>query len=90
MSDIHEIREYPVHEDVQEVDDGKVYRYNLDELLCESCANGIYGQALSYGACDTEGCRNQVICPHVPCYKYCDDCARELNVCKQCGRPFKD
>lgn len=51
--------------------------------ICKQCQGLVGLAAMQFTKC--EKCNIQVVSPHIPHYKYCGQCAVELNVCKQCG-----
>lgn len=59
----------------------------MKDLFCKACNRSLYFQALSNGLCKI--CEVKINCPHMPCYKVCDECAEKLNLCKQCGKELK-
>ena len=52
-------------------------------LDCKNCNGMLVMNAFSYSKCENCGC--DVVTPHMPSYKYCEDCADKLNACQQCG-----
>ena len=52
-------------------------------LDCKKCNGMLVMNAFSYSKC--ENCGRDVVTPHMPSYKYCEDCADKLNACQQCG-----
>lgn len=51
--------------------------------ICNNCRNRVVMHAFSFSNC--EGCNMEISTPHIPGYKFCDDCAEKGNKCKQCG-----
>lgn len=50
---------------------------------CDNCKGMIVMDAFSDSNC--QKCGKEIVTPHIPSYKYCEDCASELGVCEQCG-----
>lgn len=55
----------------------------MNGLLCKKCKHIICLQAFSFGKCEI--CGTKVVTPHIPCYKLCPECSKNLNRCEQCG-----
>lgn len=52
--------------------------------LCKRCERIVCLSAMSITEC--EKCGKQVVTGHRPAYRYCEECAKELEVCHQCGK----
>lgn len=52
-------------------------------MTCRNCENMICSHALREGKCKI--CRKTILTPHSPCWQYCEECANERHLCKQCG-----
>jgi hypothetical protein len=57
-------------------------------MNCKECSGMGVFHAFSKGKC--EECGAEIICPHMPCYKLCEECAKKLNKCVQCGNELED
>lgn len=44
--------------------------------------------AFSNGQCERCGC--DVVTPHIPCDKLCEDCSEKYNSCRECGSKIED
>ncbi|QFP93408.1 UNVERIFIED_ORG: hypothetical protein Xoosp15_143 [Xanthomonas phage Xoo-sp15] len=67
-----------------EKDENKEYRVNKN--TCRTCLylrNGASLQAFTGYTC--KFCKEECMHPNSRTPKYCSDCAKELNVCKNCG-----
>lgn len=51
---------------------------------CNDCKNMVVLCALSTSNC--KKCNKEITTPHIPSYEYCEECAKELSVCQQCGK----
>lgn len=60
----------------------------LENNLCKYCeyskGNGWAGQAFTNIKC--KGCEREMTFPTTDTDKYCEDCAKEFNICKHCGQ----
>lgn len=58
------------------------------ENICNNCKGMVVMHAFSFGNCAF--CGEDVSTPHIPCYRYCDECAENKSICKQCGNELEE
>lgn len=56
--------------------------------ICKRCENIVGLSAMQFTPC--KKCGKQVVTGHIPAYQYCEECAKELGVCHQCGKEIVD
>lgn len=56
-------------------------------MVCQNCRKGrIVLHAFSHGNCRECGC--EIVTPHIPCDKVCEECSNAKHLCKECGKPI--
>jgi hypothetical protein len=58
-------------------------------MICNECKKGkVVMHAFSDGKCEHCGC--DVVTPHIPCDKLCENCSEKNNSCRECGVKIED
>jgi hypothetical protein len=57
-------------------------------MFCEKCKNKVVLNVITFTECNE--CDIDVVSPHLPAYTLCEECAKKLNRCQQCGYLLED
>lgn len=57
-------------------------------MICNECKGMIVMHAFSESNCII--CGGEITTAHIPSYKVCEECSKELTLCKQCGKELID
>ena len=57
-------------------------------MICDKHKGMIVLHAFSVDRCEV--CGDEVVTPHIPCYKLCPVCSKELSRCQQCGELIEE